>query len=221
MEGNTNLNSVSISGAARPAARTRHTSVRTLTLCSIMGALSAVLMLIKFPLPFMPPFMSFDFSGVVEIIGGFAMGPSAAVGIVLVKLLVMSVLQGTNSMWTGELQNFLLSCAYVLPAVLIYQRHKTKTTAKIGMIAGTILCALVAVCTNLFIIIPFYVTVAHLPADAMIAMCTVINPFITDELTLALWGIVPFNLIKNGIVSVITFILYKRLSPHMKNFLNH
>ena len=213
---NTTVRGAALPAASRSANRAR---LKKTILCGLMGGLSAVLMLLKVPLPFMPPFMSFDFSGIVEIIGGFAMGPGAAVGIITVKILVKSILQGTGSVWTGELQNFILSCAYVLPAVLIYYRRKTKATAKLGMAVGTVLCAIVAVFTNLFIIIPFYVTVAHLPADAMIAMCTAVNPFITSELGLALWGIIPFNLIKNGVLSLLTFVMYKRLSVHMKHFI--
>ena len=201
------------------ALRGSRVRTRTLTLCGLMGALSAVLMLFKFPLPFMPPFMSFDFSGIVELIGGFAMGPSAAVGIIAVKLLIKIVMQGTSSAWTGEVQNFLLSCAYVLPAVYLYHRHKSRRSAEMGMAVGTVLCAIVASFTNMYLIIPFYVLFAGLQMEAILSMCTAVNPFVTNELTLVLWGVIPFNLLKNGILSLLTLVLYKRLSPHMKRFL--
>ena len=99
---------------------------RNIALIGIMGGLSAVLMLFRFPLPFMPPFMDFDFASLPEIIGGFAMGPVAAIFIILVKILIKMAIMGTNSALTGEIQNVLLSCAYVIPAVLIYDRKKTK-----------------------------------------------------------------------------------------------
>ena len=79
-------------------------STKNLALTGIMGGLAAVLMFFRFPLPFMPPFMDFDFAGLVEIIGGFALGPIAAVFIVVVKVLVKLVLMGTNSAFTGEIQ---------------------------------------------------------------------------------------------------------------------
>lgn len=194
-------------------------STRELTLCGLMGGLCAALMLFRFPLPFMPPFMDFDFTGLVEIIGGFVMGPAAAVAIILVKVMIKALTQGTTSAWTGELQNIILSCSYVLPAVLIYERRKTKKMAVIGMAVGTILCAIVAVFTNLYMIIPFYASFSGLTLDNILQMCSAVNPFISSKPALALFGIIPFNLIKNGTLSILAFIVYKKLSPQIRHFL--
>lgn len=191
---------------------------RNIALIGMMGALAAVLMLFRFPLPFMPPFMDFDFASLPEIIGGFAMGPVAAVFIILVKVLVKLVITGTNSAFTGELQNILLSCAYVLPAVLIYDRKKTKGHAVAGMAAGTFICAAVAIFTNLYMIIPFYVNLFGMSMDGIIEMCQAVNPAIKNPFTLALFGIVPFNLIKNGVASLITYFAYKKISRQIKHF---
>lgn len=195
-------------------------NVKELALIGLMGGLSAVLMLFRFPIPFMPPFMDFDFSSILEIIGGFTLGPAAAVFIIIVKILVKLVIMGSSSALTGELQNVILSCAYVLPAVFIYDRHKTKKTAVIGMTVGTITCAVTAVFTNLFIIIPFYVNLMGMSMESIINMCSKVNPLMKDALTLALFGIVPFNLIKNGTASLVTVLVYKKISPTMKNFIS-
>lgn len=177
-----------------------------------------MLMLFNFPLPFMPPFMSFDLAGLPEIIGGFILGPIAAVFIILVKILVKFVMMGSSSAMTGEIQNVILSCAYVLPAVLIYNRHKTKKTAAFGMAAGTVICALTAVFTNLTIIIPFYVNLMGMSWDGIVEMCTKVNPLMKDPATMAVFGIIPFNLIKNGVVSLLTFLVYKKISQPIKSF---
>lgn len=192
--------------------------VKKMALISILGALAAMLMVfIHFPLPFMPPFMDFDLSSVPEIIGGFALGPLAAVMIIGIKLILKLVMVSTSTVFTGELQNFILSCVYVLPAVFIYQRHKTKKFAIIGMVVGTILCAITAVMTNLYLIIPFYTNLmTGMTFETVIQMCGSINPLITDTITLAIFGIIPFNLIKNSIVSVLTIILYKKISLMIK-----
>ena len=108
---------------------------RDLTMIAMMGAICCILLHIDFPLPFLPPFMNFDLAGLVEIIGGFAMGPLQAVCIILVKILLKLATEGTSSAFTGELQNFLLSCAYVLPPVIMYHQKKSKRTAIIGMAA--------------------------------------------------------------------------------------
>lgn len=197
---------------------TKKMNLKEIALIGILGGLSAVLMMFRFPLPFMPPYMSFDISGVLEIIGGFTLGPVAALFIILVKILVQVVTTGSNSMMTGELQNFILSATYVLPAVIIYDRHKTRKTAVVGMIVGTAACSLVAVLTNIYLIIPFYVNLMGLTWESIIAMCNKVNPLMKDVTTLAIFGIIPFNLIKYGVTSALTFILYKRVSRPMKAF---
>ena len=186
---------------------------RDLTLIAMLGAICCVLMHIDFPLPFMPPFMNFDLCGLVELIGGFAMGPLQAFCIILVKILLKLATEGTTSAFTGEIQNVILSCAYVLPPVILYHRNKSKKTAIRGMVIGSVVCSVLAVFTNLFIIIPFYMTLMGQEMSYFVQMCTEANPMVQNAATLAIFGIVPFNLIKCGINSVGALVLYKRLSP--------
>lgn len=196
-------------------------NVKEIALIGILGGLAGLLMLYKFPLPFMPPFMDFDFASVPEIIGGFALGPVPAILIIIVKILVKLVFMGTNTMLTGELSNVLLSAAYVIPAVLIYDHMKSKRSAEKGMLVGTIICSLMAVLTNLTFIIPFYVSLFDMSMEQIIAMCSEVNPFVTNTVTLAIVGIIPFNLIKCGVASIITMLVYKKISPLMKKFVRH
>lgn len=195
--------------------------VKKMALISILGALAAMLMIfMHFPLPFMPPFMDFDLGCLPEMIGGFALGPLAAIAIIVIKLIIKLCFISTSTVFTGELQNFILSCAYVLPAVFIYRKHKSKKSAIIGMTVGTVLCALMAVLTNLYMIIPFYTNLmTGMSFQTVIEMCSAINPLIKDAVTLAIFGIIPFNLIKNGIVSILTLMLYKRISGLIKRTL--
>ncbi len=191
--------------------------VKTIAFVGLMGGVSAVLMLFRFPIPFMPPFMSFDLSGVMEMLGGFMFGPMAAFCIIVMKILLQLVIQGSFSLGTGELQGIILSSCYVLPAIFIYHRNKTKKTAAAGMAVSTVLVAIVAVFTNLYMIIPFYVNLFGMTMEDIIAMCTAVNPAMKDAMTMALFGIVPFNLIKYGATSILTFLLYKRLSRFIKS----
>ena len=186
--------------------------VKKIAFIGLMGAVSAVLMLIRFPIPFMPPFLSFDLSGVMEMMGGLMFGPAEALCIIVVKILLQLVMQGSMSLGTGELQNFILSSAYVLPAVLIYHRKKTKKSAIVGMAVSSIIVAVVAVITNLYLIIPFYVKLFGMSMDDIISMCSAVNPAMKDTVSLVIFGLVPFNLIKYGATSVVIFIIYKRLS---------
>ena len=191
--------------------------VKKIAFIGLMGAVSAVLMLMRFPIPFMPPFLSFDLSGVMEIMGGLMFGPVEALCIIVVKILLQLVMQGTMSLGTGELQNFLLSSAYVLPAVFIYHRKKTRKSAALGMAVS---CCVVAVLTNLYLIIPFYVKLFGMSMGDIIAMCNAVNPAMKDTVSLVIFGLLPFNLIKYGATSVVTFIIYKRLSGVIRGIIN-
>lgn len=191
---------------------------RDLTMIAMLGAICCILLHIDFPLPFMPPFMNFDLAGLVELIGGFAMGPLQAVCIIIVKILLKLATEGTSSAFTGELQNFMLSCAYVLPPVILYHRNKTKKTAIVGMSIGSVFCSVVAVFTNLFIIIPFYMALMGQEMDYFIQMCGEVNPMIQNAFTFVVLGVLPFNLIKCGINSLGALVLYKRLSPILHGY---
>lgn len=196
----------------------KNEKTKKLVLIAVLGALSAVLILFRFPLPFMPPFLSFDFAGIPELVGAFALGPIAAIMIVVIRILLQLVLSGTNSMFTGELQGLMLSIALVLPAAFIYKNNKTKCRALKGMLVGSLTNIIVAIFTNLVIIIPFYVALYGMNMDMIIEMCKAVNPYVDSTFKLVLFGIVPFNLIKNGIVCLITFVIYKKISPIIKQY---
>ena len=85
------------------------TNLRRLTMAAMMGAIAFVLIFINFGVPFLSPVAEFDLSALPELIGGFILGPVGAVMIIVVKLGLKLAIQGTESMFTGEIQNFLLS----------------------------------------------------------------------------------------------------------------
>lgn len=192
--------------------------IRMIALIAIFGALAAVLMVFRFPLPFMPPFLSFDLAGVPELIVAFTFGPLAGILVVVLRILLQLVISGTNSMFTGELQGLMLSLALVLPASIIYQHNKTKKGAIQGMVAGSITNVVVAVFTNMVIIIPFYVALYGMDMDAIISMTQAVNPYIDSTFKLVLLGIIPFNIIKNVATCLVTFVIYKKISPVMHRY---
>ena len=90
---------------------------RTLTQIAMLGAVAGVLMNFEFPIPFLAPsFYQLDFSEIPVLIGSFAMGPLAGVVIELVKILVHLVTKGTMTAGVGDVANFILGCAFVIPA---------------------------------------------------------------------------------------------------------
>ena len=109
------------------AAQKSRSKVRTIAQVAMLGAISTVLMLFEFPLPFLaPPFYELDFSEVPVLIGAFAMGPVAGIAIEAVKVLLNFVLNGTITAGVGEMANFIVGCAFLLPASFLYRRKKNK-----------------------------------------------------------------------------------------------
>ena len=195
------------------------TKVRRLTMAALMGAIAFILMYLNFVVPFLSPFAEFDLSALPEMIGGFILGPAGAVEIIAVKILLILVFKGTSSMFTGEVQNFLLSLAYVLPAVLYYRKHRTKKGAAIGLVLGSALSVIVAIFTNLYLIFPAYIYLYGMSWDSIIEICSAANPWITDIPTFAAFSVVPFNVISRAATSVITMLVYKKISVPLKKLI--
>jgi riboflavin transporter FmnP len=177
----------------------------------ILAAVAIVLMYLQFPLPFMPSFLQFDFSEVPVLLAAFALGPVSAVIVELIKNLAH--LPATQTGGVGELANFLIGCAFVVPASIIYRMNKCKKMAVTAMLSGTLFMTLFASMLNYFFMIPFYVKVMGFPLEAIIGMTAGAgNTLVSDLKTLIVFVFVPFNLFKGIIVSLIVAIIYKRLS---------
>ena len=192
---------------------------RTSAQVAMLGAVAGVLMNFEFPLPFLAPsFYQLDFSEVPVLIGSFAMGPVAGVLIELVKILVHLVTKGTMTAGVGDLANFLFGCAYVVPAGLIYRmRHvKTRKHAVMGMALGTVLTTVLACFMNAFVLLPAYGKAFGMPVEAFIEMGAAVHSGVNNLLTFAVMIIVPFNLFKYTLTSVIVFLIYKRIRVVLK-----
>ena len=191
-------------------------SIRSLTVIGVLSAIAIVLMLFDIPLGFLPSFYKIDFSEVPVLIGSFALGPVAGVMIEFIKILLNLLINGTDTAGIGELANFFIGCSIVVPASIIYSRKKTKKGAVLGLIIGTLLLTIVGSLLNAYILLPAYGAAFHMPIDRLIAMGTAINPSINSMSTFILLAVVPFNLLKGVLVSIITILLYKKLSPIIK-----
>lgn len=191
-------------------------SIRMIVQIGMLAAVAVVLMLFEVPLPFAPSFYKIDFSEVPVLIGCFAMGPAAGAAIELVKILLNFVINGTQTAGVGELANFLIGCAFVIPAGLVYKKNHTRKGALMGMIAGTILMVVVGCFINAFVLLPVYAAAFGMPMDALVGMGTAVNPHITSLTTFVLFAVAPFNLLKGVLVSLIVFLIYKKISPVLK-----
>ena len=173
-------------------------------------------MLFEIPLWFAPPFYKIDFSEVPVIIGALALGPVAGMIIELIKIMLNFLIDGTITAGVGEFANLLIGCALVLPSALIYQKKKSRKGAMLGMALGTIVLTIVGSLLNAFLLLPVYSKAFGMPMDALIGMGTAVNPNITSLSTFVMFAVAPFNILKGIIVSLITLLLYKKISPIFK-----
>ena len=197
---------------------TTKSKTKKLVITSMLGAISAILMLFKFPLPFSPSFITMDFSELPVVLGGFILGPIYGITISFIKIFINLIMNGTTTFYVGELANFLYSVAYILPAILIYKKNKTKKNAVLGLIIGTLVATFVAITLNLIIIFPLYAKLMGVSLEDIILMVTSVNPYVKNMVSLIIFSLLPFNLFKYGLTSLITFVLYKKLSHIIKNY---
>lgn len=187
-------------------------TTKNLTMIAMFSAISAVLMVFEIQLPFSPSFVKFDFSDLPVMLGGFLIGPFAGGIIVFMKILLHFLLNGTTSFFVGDLSNLLLTLSFVLPASFIYQQKKIKKTTIQGLLVSIICTSLLAIIFNLFLIFPLYLKVLNLKMVDLINMIHVVNPLVKDVFTMIVFSLLPFNLFKYSIVSMITMLSYKKLS---------
>ena len=200
---------------------------RTITQIAMLGALAGILMNFEFPIPFLAPsFYQLDFSEIPVLVGAFAMGPIAGILIEVVKVLVHLVTMGTMTAGVGDFANFLFGCTFVVPAGIIYRLHhnKSRKHAVIGMAAGTVLTtaaaclmnAILACFANAFVLLPAYGKAFGMPIEAFIEMGSAVHPSVNSLLGFVALIIVPFNLFKYILISVIVFFIYKRIRVILK-----
>lgn len=190
----------------------RRVNTRSMAVTAVLGAVSAALMFVAFRVPLMPSFIQLDVSELPALIAAFSMGPLSGVAVCLIKNLVHLLVTTTGGV--GELSNFLLGAAFVLPAGLIYRTHKDRKGALIGSLAGALAMALCSLPSNYFITYPFYAML--MPMEAILDMYRAINPNVKTLTDALVWFNMPFTFVKAMLSVAITFLIYKRISPIIK-----
>ena len=187
---------------------------RKLAVTGIMSAVSAVLMMLSFNIPIMPSFIKMDFSELPALITAFSIGPVWGVAVCLIKNLVN--LPFTTTAGVGELSNFVLGAMLVLPAGLIYEKNKTRVGALVGSAVGSLIMAVVSIPWNYFVTYPAFVKILNFPLEAILGMYQKINPSVDGLLQALLVFNLPYTFCKGLVISLLTFLVYKRLSPILK-----
>lgn len=196
--------------------KTKNIDVSKMIKVSILGAIGYVLMMFDFPLPMFPAFLQIDLGDLPALIGSFALGPLSGVGIEFIKCLLYFITGNSTTAGVGDLSNFVIGSTFVGTAGLIYKYNKTRFSAMLACVVGTIFMTVLGVFSNYFIMIPFYASAFGMPIDAIVQMGSKVNASITDLFTLVIFGIVPFNILKGAMLSLITMFIYKKISPLLK-----
>lgn len=194
-------------------------STRKMTVIAMFSAIAMILHLLDFPLPFAPFFYKLDFSELPVLIGAFAFGPVTGVVIEAVKILLKLFIKGTSTAFVGDLANFVIGCSFILPASAIYYFKKSKKSALMGCIIGTLILTLFGTAFNAVYLLPAFSKLYGMPLDQILAMGAAVNPLVAEGSIISFVAccVAPMNLIKGGSVSLVTMLVYKPLSPIIKS----
>ena len=187
-------------------------SVRYMSVTAMLSAVAFILMFLDFSVPFMPAFIKMDLSELPALIGAFSMGPVCGILICLIKNVLHLFITTTGGV--GELSNFLLGVAFVLPAGLIYRHKKSRRSALIGSLFGAVIMGVFSVVSNYFLVYPVYYN--FMPEEAVLGAYQVIVPSMKSILQCLVCFNMPFTIVKGLFSVVITFLVYKHISPILK-----
>lgn len=192
----------------------RHvTPARRVSIIGICSAIAAVLHMLDFSLLFLAPgFYKLDFSEVPVLLAGFYLGPSATVACEGIKILLKLLLKGTSTAFVGDFANFFVGCCFVLPATIWYHMHKSRRSALVGLIIGTLCMSILGTAFNAWYLLPKFSELFHMPLDSIISMGAAIHPSISGVGSFVFLCVAPLNVVKGAVVSLLTMLLYKRVA---------
>lgn len=191
-------------------------ATRKVVMIGMFGAIAGILYCFDFGLPITPFFYKLDFSELPALIAGFAFGPVAGVFVEFIKQIVKLLFKSTNTAFVGDLANYLIGCMFVLPASIIYMFHKSKNSALIGCIVGTIIMTVFGTWFNALYLLPTFAKMFKMPMEAILELGAAINPAVTNLTTFVLLMVAPINIIKGVGISALTMLIYKKISPIIK-----
>ena len=195
-----------------------YSHIKMISRVAIFGAMSTILYIVpifKLRLPIFPSFLELHFDEIPAFIAGFAYGPLAGIAVIAIKTIIK--LPMSSTLMVGELTDLILSGIYVFVAAFIYKRIRNLKGVAIAFVVSTLLQAFIAMVLNVYVMIPFYSNVMGYPLDALLGMMKAAVPSITDVgWSYAFFAVLPFNLIKDAAVIVVTFILYRSLHVFLR-----
>lgn len=185
-------------------------SSKTIAKIGVLSAIAYILMFISIPLPIFPSFLKIDVSDIPAIFGGMSLGPMAGLVIVIIKNFLQGITASTTG-GVGEFANVVIGGSYVLIICFFYRKFKNTKGVLAGGLLGIVAMTIVGCIVNYYIMMPLYATVYGMPLEQIVQMGTVINPRVTDLMSFIVWMIAPFNIVKAGLMTVVTLPLFKKM----------
>ena len=192
----------------------RNSNVRKLVVCAVLSAVSSVLMLVvEFSVPFMPSFIKMDFADIPVLVASFALGPVWGMLVCLIRNIIN--LATSYSMEIGELANFIISASFVVTAGCFYKFNKTRKIAAVGSVVGSVISGIISFPVNYFITYPFYSKLL-MDIETILEAYKKISGFDLNLTECLLYFNLPFTVLKCLVITAVTMIIYKRISPIIK-----
>lgn len=186
----------------------------------VFSALSLVLYYLRFPLPIFPSILKVQFSNLPLVICGFCYGLKYSIIALVIKTIIGIFISFGSSMAIGEMADLIIGIAYLIVTAIIYNKNKTKKTGLKALIFGTLTWVITACVLNYFVLVPVYISIYFKGSvEAFVGVCSII-PGITItnyKVMYVLVAALPFNLILSLCVSLVTFLVYKRISNFLKS----
>ena len=194
-------------------------TVRKMAMIGMFSAIAMILHLFDFPIPFAPPFYKLDFSELPILIGAFAFGPAAGVMMEFLKILLKLLFKGTSTAFVGDLANFVIGCSFILPASVIYTFVKKKKGAVAGCVIGTVVLTVFGTAFNAVYLLPAFSVLFGMSLESILQAGAAVNPLATGDsiVNFVIACVAPMNLIKGAAASLVTMLVYKKLSPILKS----
>lgn len=174
---------------------------KTIVMMGLFVALSYVVSLLSFPVFPATPYFKLDFGNVFIMLTGFLLGPVHGVIVCVLKEGISILTSGTGGV--GELANMLMTCSFILLPSIVYRYKKGFKMVVVTMLGACFIGIVVALLANRFIIFPLYM------GEGAAAVFKDV-----------FWFAVAFNAIKTVAISLLTILLYKRLSIFFKMHAN-
>ena len=182
-----------------------------LVLIAMLAAAATVLYFLEFPVLPAQPHLKLDFGDLPAFIAAVVLGPAAGVLVELIKNVIEMMIRGFGSqMGYGNLMNFLVGCAYIVPYALIYRKWNARfgegKTILMSAAAGFVCILVVGFAGNL-LVAPLY-----------------FKFFLGVELSNAalwgaVWGAAAINAAKGILLSVLSVLYFKAMAPRLTRVL--